>query len=107
MNLLENEGLAWERFQQAMIDDDVAMCYDMSLKEFENSTVHDLFKICIYFCFCIESFIIDILYLSFQQFLFIQAMSKFMTTSRQAFEMDHERVRLETRVREVQVGCRR
>ena len=35
MNLLENE--------------DVAVCYDMSLKEFEHSTIHDLFKVCNYF----------------------------------------------------------
>ena len=29
-----------------MIDEDVATCYDMSLKEFEHSAVHDLFKVC-------------------------------------------------------------
>ena len=46
MNLVENEDLAWERFQKAMTDEDVATCYDMSLKEFEHSTVHDLFKVC-------------------------------------------------------------
>ena len=45
MNLLENEDLAWERYQQAMTEEDVAVCYDMSVKEFEHSTVHDLFKV--------------------------------------------------------------
>ena len=36
MNLLENEDLAWERFQKAVTNEDVAVCYDMSLKEFEH-----------------------------------------------------------------------
>ena len=46
MNLLENEDLAWERFEKAVNGEDVAACYDMSLKEFEHSSVHDLFKVC-------------------------------------------------------------
>jgi len=46
MNLVEYEDLAWERFQKAVTDEDMAACYDMSLKEFENFTVHDLFKVC-------------------------------------------------------------
>ena len=29
-----------------MTDEDVAVCYDMSLKEFEHFVVHDLFKVC-------------------------------------------------------------
>ena len=45
MNLLENEDLAWERFKKVVTDEDVAVCYDMSLKEFEHSAVHDLFKV--------------------------------------------------------------
>ena len=45
MNLIENEDLAWERFEKAVTDEDVAACYDMSLKEFEHSTVHDIFKV--------------------------------------------------------------
>ena len=44
MNLLENEDLAWERFEKAVTNEDVAVCYDMSLKEFEHFDVHDLFK---------------------------------------------------------------
>lgn len=75
MNFLENEDLFWERFQQAMTDEDVAVC-NMSLKEFERSTIHDLFK----------------------------AMFKFVVASKQATEMDHERV--SSRVREVQAECR-
>ena len=51
MNLLENEGLAWERFQQAVTDEDIVVCYDMSLKEFEHFTVHNLFGMFFYFTF--------------------------------------------------------
>lgn len=47
MNLLENEDLAWERFQQAVTDEDITTCYDMSLKDFEHFAVHDLFKVCL------------------------------------------------------------
>ena len=49
MNLLENEDLAWEMFQKNATSEDVAVCYDMSLKEFEHFTVHDLFKVCFYY----------------------------------------------------------
>ena len=49
MNLLENEDLV-ERFKKAVTNEDVVACYDMSLKEFEHSVVHDLFKVC-YFTF--------------------------------------------------------
>ncbi|XP_075646111.1 uncharacterized protein LOC142617225 [Castanea sativa] len=77
-NLLENEDLAWERFQEAVKGEDVAAWYDMSLKEFEHSGVHDLFK----------------------------AMSKFIAASRQATEMDRTRVLLEKRIEEVKNDCR-
>ena len=49
MNPLENEDLAWERFEKAVTSEDMVVCYDMSLKEFEHSGVHDLFKVCNYF----------------------------------------------------------
>ena len=45
-NIIENEDLAWERFQKAISDKDINTCYDMSLKKFEHSGVHDLFKVC-------------------------------------------------------------
>ena len=48
MNLLENEDLAWERFEKAVTGEDMTACYDMSLKEFEHSGVHDLFKVLFY-----------------------------------------------------------
>ena len=44
-NIIENEDLAWERFQMAVLDEDINFCYDMGLKEFEHSGVHDLFKV--------------------------------------------------------------
>ena len=45
MNLLENENLPWERYQQVVTKEDVAVCYDMSAKEFKHSIIHDLFKV--------------------------------------------------------------
>ena len=48
MNLIENEDLAWERFEKAVSSEDIAACYDMSLKDFEHSGVHDLFKVCVF-----------------------------------------------------------
>ena len=44
-NIVENEDLAWERFQMAVLDKDINACYDMGLKEFEHSSVHDPFKV--------------------------------------------------------------
>ena len=48
-NIIENEDLAWERFKTAITDEDINACYDMSLKDFEHSGVHDLFKVKIHF----------------------------------------------------------
>ena len=53
MNIIENENLVWERFQKAVTDEDINVCYDMSLKDFERSGVHDLFKV-IVFCLVIK-----------------------------------------------------
>ena len=47
-NIIENENLAWERFQKAVTDEDINGCYDMSLKDFEHSGVHDLFKVIVF-----------------------------------------------------------
>ena len=32
----------------AVLDEDINMCYNMGLKEFEHSGIHDLFKVCLY-----------------------------------------------------------
>ena len=53
-HLLGNEDLAWERFTMAVTDVDVGACYNMSLKDFEHSGVHDLFKV-IFFLIYISS----------------------------------------------------
>lgn len=37
-NIIENEDLAWECFQNAILDEDIYACYDMSLKEFKHSS---------------------------------------------------------------------
>ena len=50
-NLIRNEDLAWERFGMAVKDADVTACYNMSLKDFNYSGVHDLFKVCKLFLF--------------------------------------------------------
>ena len=48
-HLLGNDNLAWERFSTAVTDVDVGACYNMSLKDFEHSGVHDLFKVSFFF----------------------------------------------------------
>ena len=45
-NIIENEDLAQEHFQMAVLDEDINICYNMGLKEFEHSGIHDLFKVC-------------------------------------------------------------
>ena len=91
MNLIENEDLAWEHFKKAMTDEDMAACYDMSLKAFEHSGVYDLFKVCDF-----------TLALSCHFTFFFKAMSMFIATSRQATEMDKTRIQLEMRIQEVE-----
>ena len=34
LNIIENEDLAWERFGEAVKDEDINVYYDMSLKDF-------------------------------------------------------------------------
>ena len=54
-HLLGNKDLAWERFSTAVTDVDVGACYNMSLKDFEHSGVHDLFKVSFFFNIYISS----------------------------------------------------
>ena len=54
-HLLGNEDLAWERFSTAVTNVDVGACYNMSLKDFEHSSVHDLFKVSLYIYIYISS----------------------------------------------------
>ena len=45
MTFLRSETLAWHRFKKIVKTEDVSICYDMSMREFERSTIHDLFKV--------------------------------------------------------------
>ena len=79
MTLLENEDLEWEKFQQVVNDEGIDVCYDMSLKEFEHSAVHDLFKVHIFFFFFwhLESSILNILVHSSFQPIWLVGYAKF------------------------------
>ena len=46
-HLIGNKDLAWERFGMAVTDANVTAYYNISLKDFEHSGVHDVFKVCI------------------------------------------------------------
>ena len=44
-NLVLDEDYAWKTFKGIISDKKVSACYDMSVKDFECSTIHDLFKV--------------------------------------------------------------
>ena len=44
-NLVLDEGYAWRTFKGLVTDREVNECYNMSVKEFERSGIHDLFKV--------------------------------------------------------------
>jgi len=69
-NIIENEDLAWERFQKAVLDEDINTCYDMSLKDFEHSGVHDLFKVSNYIFFLVFANIYIYIFSSNLHFIF-------------------------------------
>ena len=80
----------------------------MSLKDFEHSDVHDLFKviafdssleICILFLFLLYYFFF--FYFDYLFFTFLQGMSKFIAASKQATGLDKTRILLETRIQEL------
>ena len=52
---LGNEDLAWERFPTTVTNVDMGACYNMSLKDFEHSGVHDLFKVIFFLYIYISS----------------------------------------------------
>ena len=43
-NLVLDENYAWRMFKEIVTDNEVNECYNMSVKEFERSGIHDLFK---------------------------------------------------------------
>ena len=82
-NIIENEDLAWEHFQKVVSDEDINTCYDMSLKDFEHSGVHDLFKVRnhIFFLSLLKDIYIFIYFhltFIFIQFFFFKAMSNLL-----------------------------
>ena len=44
-NLMLDESYAWRMFKGIVTDNEVNECYNMSVKEFERSGIHDLFKV--------------------------------------------------------------
>ena len=46
-NLVLDESYAWRMFKGLITDNEVNSCYNMSVKEFERSGIHDLFKVCL------------------------------------------------------------
>ena len=44
-NLVLDEGYAWRTFKGIVIEHEVNECYNMSVKKFERSGIHDLFKV--------------------------------------------------------------
>ena len=102
MNLLENEDLAWERFQQAVTDEDITTCYDMSLKDFEHFAVMIFLRYV-----CVFSIILSCIIFCFTRLIiFLNQLDtyracQFIAASRQATKMDQERIRLEAKISDV------
>ena len=44
-NLVLDEGYAWRTFKGIITDNEVNSCYNISVKDFERSAIHDLFKV--------------------------------------------------------------
>ena len=44
-NLVLDEDYAWRTFKGIITDNEVNSCYNMSVKDFERSTIHDIFKV--------------------------------------------------------------
>ena len=57
-NLVLDEIYAWRTFKGIITDNEVNECYNMSVKEFECSGIHDLFKVVFHLssCFFIQNF---------------------------------------------------
>ena len=93
----------------AVTDADVIACYNMSLKDFEHSGVHDLFKVCMlfFFAFFLSRPFWQGRYIFVLTKTLIQAMSKFIAASRQATDLDKTRVLLERRIKEVKDESKR
>ena len=45
-NLELDKGYAYRTFKGLITDNEVSSCYNMSVKDFERFSIHDLFKVC-------------------------------------------------------------
>ena len=67
-NLALDENYAWRTFKEIITDHEVNECYNMSVREFERSGIHDLFKVvfCSSLCvLCFFFFFFVFLYVNF------------------------------------------
>ena len=60
-NLVLDENYAWRTFKGIVIDHEVNECYNMSVREFEHSGIHDLFKVV--FCSSLRVLCFVVLYI--------------------------------------------
>ena len=81
-NLVLDEDYAWKMFKGFITDKEMSAYYDMSVRDFERSTIHDLFKVCSFF-------IIPILF-SKKFWKISNSPSSIYTTSSQAKELCDE-----------------
>ena len=54
-NLVLDKGYAWRTFKGLITDNEVNACYNMSVKDFERFSIHDLFKVCSFIIFVLFS----------------------------------------------------
>ena len=55
-NLVLDENHAWRTFKGIVTDHEVNECYNMSMREFERSGIHDFFKVVFCSSLCVFSF---------------------------------------------------
>ena len=55
-NLVLDENYAWRMFKGIFIDHEVNECYNMLVREFERSGIHDLFKVVFRSSLCVFNF---------------------------------------------------
>ena len=60
-NLVLDEGYAWRTFKGIVTEREVNECYNMSMKEFELSGIHDLFKVSLSLVLVFKFFFLEIL----------------------------------------------
>ena len=58
-NLVLDEGYAWRTFKGIVTEREVNECYNMSVKEFECSGIHDLFKVSFFLVLVCKHFILN------------------------------------------------